>query len=127
MLQHASSHPFHHSFYFDPEIIDFLPDSDSRPPMSSFSTFATGKIQLYPASFPCDPFPVYSDASERLPAMAPAETDTEALGTATTIGNVDTIQIRTFWNLYRAYPHYLQNVEKRKKRRRNRAAQQITP
>jgi hypothetical protein len=114
--------PDMNDFYFDPEILVHRPAATEHQPVSLPPDFfaylqraSTSEATLSPA------FDAVTSPSSTLPRSLPdngiSRTTTGELPTVIGTGIVRSEQVGEFWERYNAYPKYLRNVAKRKKRK----------
>lgn len=103
------------NFYCDPEIYTAT-DSDDASKEQNVYSFPSGDFGAYAASFPTEICmgSVMGNLSTWI---------SEDSGIRSMIKNARSLEsspILTFWERYQAYPKYLKNVDKRKKKREKR-------
>jgi hypothetical protein len=109
-------------FYFDPEILGQVPAAPEHPPVwvaPNFFAYLHGTSASAATFSPAlDTVPSRSSTPPRsFPEIGISRTRPGELPTVTGTGTVRSEQIGEFWERYGAYPRYLKNLTKRKKRK----------
>lgn len=106
-----------HQFYCDPEIYHWHTDStDENSKEPAVFSLPSKDFGAYAASFPTDQFGEYFIREQ----MSWHSDEHSTGGRQLQKGNVDSPQVLKFWDIYKSYPKYLKNVEKRKKKKSRR-------
>jgi hypothetical protein len=100
-------------FYFDPEILGHVPTMPEHQPVSlTPNLFAYLQGTSTSAATFSPAFDTVTSPSSTPPRAPPGE-----LPTVIRTGIVRSEQVGEFWERYNAYPRYLKNLTKRKKRK----------